>query len=85
MPVDIVEHLLAGMKQRVQGTDALVGYNDTTKAVDVWMDTQRTKQPLDIDATVGNITGARITRQVIEFIDIERAAQQVAQQFIIGR
>src|SRR5579859_567103 len=49
------------------------------------MDAQRTEQPLYIDTAIGNIAGTSITWQVIQFIDIERTAQKVAQQFIIGR
>ena len=38
VPVNIVEHLLARVKQRVQGANALVRHHDTALAVDVGVD-----------------------------------------------
>ena len=66
------------MEQRVQRTYTLVSYDNAALPIDIGMDTERPQQPLYIDATVGDIASTSITRQVIEFVYVERAAQEVA-------
>ena len=78
MPVDVIEHLLPGMEQRVQRADTLMSHDDAALPIDVGMDTERSQQPLNVDTAVGDIAGASIARQIIELVYIERPAQEVA-------
>ena len=72
MPVNVVEHLLSRMQQRVQGTDALMRNDNTAVAMNIGMDAQRPLQAGHIYAAIGHVAGPCIAGQVIQLIYIQR-------------
>ena len=75
MPVDIIEHFLTGMKQRVQRADAFMGHDNTSLPMHIGMDSEGGLQPSHIDTPIRHIAGTSITREVIKLVYIERTAQ----------
>ena len=74
MPVDVVEHLLPGVDQRVQRAHALGIDGDARFCLGRrGGEDERGDQPVGIDAAVGHAAGAGIAREIVELVDIERA------------
>ena len=84
VPVDVVEHLLPGVDQRVQRADALLPDRDAQRHIAARTldpgDGQRIDQPRRVDAAVRHVAGPGVARQVVELVHIERAGEHPAQQ-----
>src|ERR1700730_5720315 len=83
VPVYVIEHFLSCVQQGVQGADALVSDDDSALPVDVGMYAQCGLQACHVDASIGYVAGARIARQVVEFIYVECAAQEAIEELVI--
>ena len=84
VPVDVVEHLLARVQQRVERADALVA-DAQTRAVRVLQDAQRAEQPRHVHAAIGDVAGAGVAREVVELVHVQRATEQPHEQRVAGR
>ena len=86
MPVDVVEHLLACVDQRVKRTDALFPDGDAQRDFASWLLDPCYGQGIDetcgVDAAIRHVAGPRVARQVIQFVHIERAGKNAAQQSV---
>jgi hypothetical protein len=86
MPVDVVEHFLTRVDQRVKRTDALFPDGDAQRGIASRVldpgDGQSIDQSRAVDATVRHIAGPGVARQVIQLVHIERAGQNAAQQSV---
>jgi hypothetical protein len=71
MPVDVVEHFLAGVDKGVQWADAFVGDDDAPLSIDVGVDAQGSLQACDVDAAIGDVTSTGIAWEVVEFVYVE--------------
>ena len=81
VPVDVVEHLLAGVDQGVERADALVADDDAGRALDAG-DPERVDQAGGVDAAVGDVAGAGVAGQVVELVDVERPGEDAAQDAV---
>ncbi len=84
VPVDVVEHLLAGVQQRVERADPLRSRRGAGRLRRL-QQPHRAEQPCQVNAAVGHVAAARVTREIVELIHIEWAAEQPHQQRVARR
>jgi hypothetical protein len=88
VPIDVVEHLLAGVDQRVEGADPLATDRDPPRRRPVrrgFHDPEGVDQAGAVDPAVGHVAGAGIARQVVQFVHIERAGKHAPQHPVSRR
>ena len=61
VPVDVVEHLLPGIDERIERANPLLGDDDAPLSVD-FSYAQRIEQPWGIDTSVWHVAAAGVAR-----------------------